>query len=111
MRRYVWLGGRLVFDRGKVIDEDKGRVVVWVLGTVGAAVARTEVAFGVVGGEGGGGSRGFLRALPGAFGAVGGDEDPAVAQRVVAAVGDVVEDFVRHAVGVGVRRELEGVDW
>lgn len=88
---------RLLFfgDGGKVVDEDESVLVLWVLSTVGADVAWTEVAFGVVGWEVSGGGR-FLLALPGTFSAVGRDEDPTAAKGIVAAVRDVVEDLVGH---------------
>ena len=53
----------------------------------GAGVAGAEVAGGVVGDAGSGdGFGGF--ALPGALGALGGDEDPLAEERIVAAVRD-----------------------
>ena len=86
-RGIVPMVGRRVGQQGReVVGEDVGAGV----GRVGLAahtgVAGAQVAVRVVCGAGGV-VGGFLLALPGAFGPVGRDENPAVLQRVVATMG------------------------
>jgi hypothetical protein len=84
-------GRRFVGEQGReVVVEGEDGFVVGIADATGAGVGGAEVAGGVVGdcGSGGGGG-GF--SLPGALGALGGDEDPLAEERVVATVGDEVE--------------------
>lgn len=82
-------------DCAIVIDKDKGVVVVGVLVARSAFVSRTEITFRVVDGEIYE-ARILLSALPWSLGAVRGDQDPTAPQRIIPAVGNVVEDLVRH---------------
>jgi hypothetical protein len=86
-----WGCGRFVGEqRGEVVVEGEDGLVVGVVDAAGAGVGGAEVAGGIVVEAAGGGLFGGL-ALPGALGALRGDEDPLAEERVVAAVGDEVE--------------------
>jgi hypothetical protein len=74
-------------ERGEVVVEGEDAGVGGIMSAVGADVGGAQVALGVVGEAGSGGLLGGL-ALPGALGALRGDEDPLAEKRIVAAVWD-----------------------
>lgn len=72
-------------ERGEVVREDEGRVVLRVPGAARALVAGAQVALGVVRRPGIARRRLDL-ALPRTLGALRGDEDPLIGERVVASM-------------------------
>jgi hypothetical protein len=89
-------GGDIGLEGGEVVFEDEGAGVVGGDVAAGAGVAGAEVAGGVVG-EGGGYGGGFGLALPGALGAMRGDENPLAFERVPTAVGGLEEEGIEHS--------------
>ena len=74
-------------ERGEIVVEGEDAGVGGIVLAAGAGVAGAEVAVGVVGEVGSGDGLGGF-ALPGALGALRGDEDPLAEERIVAAVRD-----------------------
>jgi hypothetical protein len=94
-------------EGGEVVVEGEDAGVSRIVSAVGADVGGTEITVGIVGEAGADGLLCGL-ALPGALGALGGDENPLAEKRIVAAVGDEIEGAGRGGHGSPLRWRSDG---
>ena len=87
--------GDVLFERGEVVFEDVGCGVLRGLVATGAGVAGAEIAGWIVG-QGLGLCCVLGLALPGALGAMGGDDDPLAFEWIPAAMGGFEKDLIDH---------------